>query len=676
MTTTDPTSTDSEAEYTAIIADDTFADDRIAVNQNTLADLSVLSGDTVEVSNNGHSEELTVWTAPRRELLKDAEVLLPQEHKRNLEIEEGDTVTVTPTVDEAVQSTSPSIDSEIDSIKNDIDSTTDNTPDNHTNDANDADTDLPDGAVPAEERPNVTYDDIGGLDDQIEAIREAVELPLTHPDVFEDFGIDAPKGILMHGPPGTGKTLIAKAIAGEAATDFFSVNGPEIVSKYKGESEARLRDIFRQARKNGPAIIFFDEIDSIAPKRDESGDSENRIVGQLLSLMDGTDSDDNVVVIGATNRVDSIDPALRRGGRFDRELEIGVPDETGRGKILDIHTDDVPMGDDVSLESLASRTHGFVGADLAALSREAAMGALSRLRTDTGFDEDATREVAQQDFEHALGVVEPSAMREFVAETPNTSFDDVGGLDEAKRALQQSVEWPLKYTRIFEETSTDPSSGVLMHGPSGTGKTLMARALAGTSDVNFIRVDSASLVDKYVGESEKAVRELFSRARQASPAILFFDEIDAIAGKRGEGSHEVTERVVSQLLTELDGLEGTPNVTVVAATSRKETIDSSLLRPGRFEEELLINMPDEEERREIFEIHVGDKPLADDVSSDIVADLDELNGADIESVVRRASMLAIDETVESQGIEHANQNADDITITSEHFEVALSNLTN
>jgi transitional endoplasmic reticulum ATPase len=513
---------------------------------------------------------------------------------------------------------------------------------------------------------NVTYEDIGGLDEELDLVKEMIELPLSEPELFRQLGIDPPKGVLLHGPPGTGKTLIARAVAGEVDAHFETISGPEIVSKYKGDSEERLRETFDRAEANAPAIVFIDEIDSIAGARDEDADMENRLVAQLLTLMDGLDDRGEVVVIGATNRVDSIDPALRRGGRFDREIEIGAPRAEGRREILDVHTRGVQLAEDVALDAYAARTHGFVGADLASLVKEAGMVALrDRANRDP-------LQVTKADFEAAMNAVEPSAMREYVAEAPDTTFDDVGGLDEAKQTLREAVEWPLQYGALFEATRTDPPSGVLLYGPPGTGKTLLARALAGESEVNFIAVDGPELLDRYVGESEKAVREVFDRARQAAPAILFFDEIDAVAGARGSGQHEVTERVVSQLLTELDGLEENPNVVVLAATNRRDALDPALLRPGRLEEHVEVPAPDAEGRRAILGVHGRGKPFADDVDlEEFVAVTEGYSGADLEALVRTASMRAIREFAGELGPEAATERADEVRITRAHFEQAL-----
>lgn len=512
----------------------------------------------------------------------------------------------------------------------------------------------------------ITYEDIGGLDEELEQIREMIELPLSDPALFRQLGVDPPKGVLLYGPPGTGKTLIAKAVANEVNAHFETISGPEIVSKYKGDTEERLRETFEEAARQAPTIIFIDEIDSIAGSRDEEADMENRVVTQLLTLLDGIDSQDEVIVIGATNRVDTLDPALRRGGRFDREIEIGVPDESGRREILDVHTRGMPLAEDVDLDQFATRTHGFVGADVRTLVTEAAMNSLRRYRqTD---HEELT--VTRSDLETAMAAVEPSAMREYVVETPNTTFDDVGGLETPKATLREAVQWPLTYHALFETTQTEPPSGVLLYGPPGTGKTLLARALAGESDVNFIHVAGPELVDKYVGESEKALRELFERARQTAPTIVFFDEIDALASRRGE-AHEVTERVVSQLLTELDGLTDNPNLMVVGATNRREALDPALLRPGRLESHVEIPLPDAEARRAIFDVHSDGKPYADDVDLDaLAADTDGWSGAELEALVRQASMLAIREFASDLGPEAATERAEEITITAEHFAAA------
>ena len=528
-------------------------------------------------------------------------------------------------------------------------------------------------APPEEHTAGATYEDIGGLDEELELVRETIELPLSEPGVFTRLGIDPPKGVLLHGPPGTGKTLIARAVANEVDATFITVDGPEIMSKYKGESEERLRDVFERASEEAPAIIFFDELDSIAGKRDDGGDVENRVVGQLLSLMDGLDARGDVIVIGATNRVDSLDPALRRGGRFDREIEIGVPGEVGRRQILDVHTRRMPLADDVDLDRIASRTHGFVGADIEGLTQEAAMTALRRAReTDAAALADVT--VGKTDFEAAHAAVEPSAMREYVAEQPTTDFSDVGGLPAAKEKLERAVTWPLTYGPLFEAANADPPTGILLHGPPGTGKTLLARAIAGESGVNFIQVAGPELLDRYVGESEKAVRDLFDRARQAAPAIIFFDEINAIAADRdgagGDGSG-VGERVVSQLLTELDRASDNPNLVVLAATNRRNALDPALLRPGRLETHIEVPEPDRDARRKIFDVHTREKPLVDGVDLDTLSDeTDGYSGAEIASICREAALRAIERVADTHG-ESANDHADEVRITDDDFAAAL-----
>jgi len=524
------------------------------------------------------------------------------------------------------------------------------------------------GRTAPEPTAGATYEDIGGLDEELEQVREMIELPLSEPELFRKLGIDPPSGVLLYGPPGTGKTLIAKAVANEVDAHFEVIDGPEIVSKYKGESEERLRETFERAIENQPAVVFVDEIDSIAGTRDDDSDMENRVVAQLLTLMDGLEDRGQVIVVGATNRVDAIDPALRRGGRFDRETEIGAPGESGRREILDVHTRGMPLSEDVDLDALAARTHGFVGADVHALVTEAAMRALR----DRDEREDLV--VTQADVEAALTAVDPSTMREYVAETPETTFDDVGGLGDPKRVLTEAVEWPLAYGALFEATNTDPPSGILLYGPPGTGKTLLARALAGESEVNFVSVAGPELLDKYVGESEKAVREVFDRARQAAPSIVFFDEIDALAGVRGDAG-EATERVVSQLLAELDGLAANPNVVVLAATNRIDAIDPALLRPGRLESHVEVPLPDRAARREVLAVHAAGKPLGGDVDLDAVADRTEgLSGADLESLVRDASMRAIRETADELGPAAATERADEIEIEAAHFEAALAGI--
>src|ERR671933_1117063 len=478
--------------------------------------------------------------------------------------------------------------------------------------------------------PSITYEDIGGLGDDVGRVREMIELPLRHPEIFKRLGVEAPKGVLLHGPPGTGKTLLAKAVANETNANFYTIGGPEIMSKYYGESEEKLRNVFQQAEKNAPSIIFIDEIDSIAPKREEvSGEVERRIVAQLLSLMDGMTARGKVVVIGATNRVNAIDPALRRPGRFDREIEIAVPDRIGRLEILQIHTRGMPLDKDVNLEKLADISHGFVGADLQALSKEAAMRALRKVLPEIDLSsENIPSEilrkiiVTMQDFVDVTKEMEPSAMREVFVEVPDVKWEDIGGLGDIKQELQEAVEWPLKYRGAFTYTDATPPKGILLYGPPGTGKTLMAKAAANESEANFISIKGPELLSKWVGESEKGVREIFRKSRQAAPCIIFFDEIDAIAPVRGAdfGNSHVTERVISQLLTELDGLEVLPNVIVIAATNRPDIIDPALLRPGRFDRLLYVPPPNRDSRMQILKIHTKKMPLGSDIKIEQLAD--------------------------------------------------------
>jgi len=514
-----------------------------------------------------------------------------------------------------------------------------------------------------DEDTGASYEDIGGLDEELDLVRETIELPLSEPELFTRLGIEPPKGVLLYGPPGTGKTLIARAVANEVDAYFETISGPEIVSKYKGESEERLREAFDRAGENAPSILFIDEIDSIAGARDEDADMENRVVAQLLTLMDGLASREEVIVIGATNRVDTVDPALRRGGRFDREIEIGPPDQAGRREILAVHTRNMPLADDVNLDDIAGRTHGFVGADVASLVREAGMAALRR-------DPDEL-EVGREDFERALGAVDPSAMREYVSESPGETFADVGGLAGPKERLRETVEWPLSYGPLFEAAATDPPSGVLLYGPPGTGKTLLARAIAGETGVNFVSVAGPEIFDRYVGESEEAIREVFERARQTAPAIVFLDEIDAIAGQRGD-SGEVGDRVVSQLLSELDRAASFPGLVVLAATNRKETLDPALVRPGRLEHHVEVPLPGESERREILGVHTRDRPLAGAVDLDGLArETAGYSGAQLESMVREASLGAIREVAAGIDPDEVDEHTDSVTIRPEHFRTAL-----
>ena len=478
---------------------------------------------------------------------------------------------------------------------------------------------LPQATKPMEEEkiPEVTYEDLGGLHEEVKKVREMIELPLKHPELFEKLGIEPPKGILLHGPPGTGKTLLAKAVANESGARFFVINGPEVMSKFYGESEENLRKIFDQAEKNAPSIIFIDEIDSIAPKREEvKGEVEKRVVSQLLTLLDGLKSRGNIIVIGATNIPNAIDPALRRPGRFDREIELGVPNKDGRKEILQIHTRGMPLAKNVDVDKVAEITYGYVGADIAALCKEAAMHVLRRvlpeigiLKEDKPIPPEALKKliVSKEDFDHALKNVEPSAMREVMIEIPNIKWDDIGGLEDVKKLLKETVEWPLKYSDSYKRLGIKPPTGVLLYGPPGTGKTLLAKAVANESGANFISVKGPELLSMYVGESEKHVREVFRRARQVSPCIIFFDEIDSLVPRRGgtNDSH-ATERVVSQLLAEISGLEDLQGVVVIAATNRPDIIDPALLRPGRLDRQILVHTPDEEARLKIFKVHTNE----------------------------------------------------------------------
>ncbi|MGB6680289.1 MAG: CDC48 family AAA ATPase [Candidatus Bathyarchaeia archaeon] len=528
--------------------------------------------------------------------------------------------------------------------------------------------------------PRITYEDIGGLGDQIQRVREMMELPLRYPQLFEKLGVEPPKGILLHGPPGTGKTLIAKAVANETDAHFITLNGPEIMSKYYGESEARLREIFEEANKHAPSIIFIDELDAIAPKREEvTGEVERRIVAQLLGLMDGLQARGQVVVIGATNRLSALDSALRRPGRFDREIEIGIPDRNGRLETLQIHTRGMPLTKDVKLEKIADVTHGFVGADLQALCKEGAMRALRKVLPEIDLESQVIPpkvieelKVSMDDLVDALKDVEPSVMREVLVESPNVKWSDIGDLEEVKQQLMESIEWPIKYPEVFEYAKTKPPKGILLYGPPGTGKTLLAKAIASESEANFLSIKGPELLSKWVGESEKGVRETFRKAKQAAPSIIFFDEIDAIAPQRGGGfgdSH-VTERVISQILTELDGLEELRNVVVLAATNRPDIIDPALLRPGRFDRLIGISIPNEEARKEILKIHLDGKPLASDVKLEILAEKTEnYVGADIEAICREASMLAIREYVKET---KEKKKKPDFKIAMKHFEDAFN----
>ncbi|WP_175059667.1 CDC48 family AAA ATPase [Thermococcus sp. 2319x1] len=600
--------------------------------------------------------------------------------------------------------------------------------------------------VKEEKVPEVTYEDIGGLKEAIQKIREMVELPLKHPELFERLGIEPPKGVLLYGPPGTGKTLLAKAVANEANAHFIAINGPEIMSKYYGESEERLREIFKEAEENAPSIIFIDEIDAIAPKREEvTGEVEKRVVAQLLTLMDGLKSRGKVIVIGATNRPDAVDPALRRPGRFDREIEVGVPDKQGRKEILQIHTRGMPIepeydkksvlrvlselkrkfslegakldeiikkvegakdeneikeilkedGEiykevrhrliDLLLEELAEKTHGFVGADLAALAREAAMVVLRRLITEGKINPEEERippevlqelKVTRNDFYEALKMIEPSALREVLIEVPNVRWEDIGGLEEVKQELREAVEWPLKYPKAFQRLGITPPKGILLYGPPGTGKTLLAKAVANESEANFIGIRGPEVISKWVGESEKRVREIFRKARQAAPTVVFIDEIDAIAPVRGSDINRVTDRLINQLLTEMDGIEENSGVVVIAATNRPDILDPALLRPGRFDRLILVPAPDEKARLEILKVHTRRVPLASDVSLEELAKKTEgYSGADLAALVREAALIALRRAVSSTPREFVEEQAEEflekLKVSRRDFEEAM-----
>lgn len=512
-----------------------------------------------------------------------------------------------------------------------------------------------------EKIPTVTYEDIGGLGDAISKVREMIELPLKHPELFEKLGVEPPKGVMLYGPPGTGKTLLAKAVANETNANFIPINGPEIISKWYGESEKQLREIFDDAEKKAPSIVFIDEIDAIAPRREEvTGEVERRVVATLLAAMDGLKSRGKVVVIAATNRADAIDPALRRGGRFDREIEIGVPDRKGRKEILQIHTRSMPLTEDVKLEEWAETTYGYVGADLEALCKEAAMSALRRVLPEINLEEEGSIKpelleklrVTKQDFQNGLKNVSPSAMREVLVEIPSITWKDIGGLEDVKQQLKEAIEWPLTNPQAFKRMGIQPPKGIMLYGPPGTGKTLLAKAVANESKANFILVKGPELLSKWLGESERGVRKVFSKARQVAPAIIFFDEIDSLAPMRGmdTGSH-VTETVVNQILTEMDGLEELEGVVIIGATNRPDIIDRGLLRPGRFDRHILTPVPDKETREKIFEVHTKNMPLAKDVKIEKLAEMTEnYVGADIAALCREAAMIALRENMKSKEV--------------------------
>ncbi len=519
--------------------------------------------------------------------------------------------------------------------------------------------------------PTVTYEDIGGLHDEIKKVREMIELPLKHPELFDRLGIAPPKGVLMYGPPGTGKTLLAKAVANEAGAHFISLAGPEIMSKFYGQSEQNLRKVFEDAEQNSPAIIFIDEIDAIAPKRGEvTGEVERRVVSQLLTLMDGLKSRGKVIVIAATNRVNAIDPALRRPGRFDREIEMGVPTKKGRKEILEIHTRHMPMSKEIKLENLAEKTYGFVGADLEALAKEAAMHVLRRVQPEmSGLEENeplpeeliSRLKVTKKDFDYAMKMVQPSAMREVMIEVPKVNWNDVGGLKDVKERLKESVEWPLKYPDSFKNIGIKPPKGIMLYGPPGCGKTLIARAVANESESNFISIKGPEMLSKWVGESEKMVREIFRKAKQVSPTIIFFDEIDAMAPSRGISSSDsrVGERVVSQMLSEMSGLEELHDVVVIAATNRPDIVDPALLRPGRFDKQMLIPEPDEKSRLKIFQVHTKGMSLENVDLKKMAKETEGYSGADIEAICREAGLNALRENINSK------------KISMKHFKEAL-----
>jgi len=533
--------------------------------------------------------------------------------------------------------------------------------------------------------PTITYEDLGGLKDTITKVREMIDLPLRHPELFKRMGVKAPKGVLLQGPPGTGKTLLAKAIANETSANFFSIGGPEIMSKYYGESEARLRAIFQEAENKKPSIIFIDELDAIASKREDLvGEVEKRVVAQLLSLMDGLSSRGLVVVIGATNRVNAIDPALRRTGRFDREIEIGVPDSDGRREVLHIHTRGMPLAKNVDINKIADMSHGFVGSDLQALAKEAAMRAIRRILPEIDLTAESIPsdilnkiQVNMNDFTTVLNEMEPSAMREVFVEIPNVRWNDIGGLQELKQELRETIEWPLKYRTVFDYANANPPKGIFIYGPPGTGKTLIAKAVANESESNFISIKGPELLSKWVGESEKGIREVFRKARQAAPCIIFFDEIDAIAPMRGGVSADshVTERVISQLLTELDGLEVLKNVTVIAASNRPDIVDPALLRSGRFDRHIYVPPPDRDSRINIIKIHIKNIPLGN-INVERLADMTEnFTGADLASFISTAVMIAIRQYIfKYQDPIDAEKHVRELKVNMQHVEDAIKKI--
>jgi transitional endoplasmic reticulum ATPase len=536
--------------------------------------------------------------------------------------------------------------------------------------------------------PHVSYEDIGGLRDEMQKVREMIELPLRHPEIFEKLGIEAPKGVLLFGPPGTGKTLLAKAVASESNAHFISISGPEIMSKFYGESEARLREIFKEARDKAPSIIFIDEIDSIAPKREEvTGEVERRVVSQMLSLMDGLEGRGKVIVIAATNRQNALDPALRRPGRFDREIEIKVPDKHGRLEILQIHTRNMPLDPDVDQGRIAAISHGFVGADLEYLCKEAAMKCLRRLLPQLNMEDEKLPPetldkliITENDFDQAMKDVMPSAMREVFLESPDVTWQDIGGLEGVKRELQEAVEWPLKYPDLYAKLGHTAPKGILLHGPSGTGKTLLAKAVATESEANFISVKGPELVSKWIGESERGIREIFRRARQAAPCVIFLDEMDSIAPTRGgteTGGGGGTERMVSQILTEIDGINELHGVVVLGATNRPDMIDRALLRPGRFDKIILVPNPDSQTRAKILEIHVSGKPIGQDVNIQKIAEImtEGFSGADTAAIVNTAISLVLHEYLAKYPTpEEAAKHATEAHVMMHHFEEAVKKI--
>src|SRR6476620_4123012 len=695
--------TDNKASLRVAETDPKFVGRGIAlVDQRTIADLDLRTGDVVEISGNKRKTHALLWSGQQSDSGK-ALIRIDGYTRSNLGIGIDDNVTVRKVSARKAEQIvlSPGEDLNIigleehlpDLLEGRVVTKGDSIPVNimgrkigflvsSTTPSENAsivsgDTEFIIGSVPktvARGVPRVTYEDIGGLRNEIQKVREMIELPIRHPEIFERIGIEAPKGVLLYGPPGTGKTMLAKAVASETNASFFSIGGPEIMSKFYGESEERLRDTFKEAQENAPSIIFIDEIDSIAPKREEvSGDVEKRVVSQLLTLMDGIEGRGKLVVIGATNRPNALDPALRRPGRFDREIEIGIPDKTGRSDILQIHTRGMTLTEDVDLGSLSKITHGFVGADLEAVCREAAMRSLRRVLPEINMEQSKIPievlnkiKITNEDFQNALKDVQPSAMREVQIQRPNVKWDDIGGLIEVKEELAEAIEWPLKHADLFNQADVRPPKGLMLYGPPGTGKTMIAKAVATTSEANFISLKGPELLSKWVGESEKGVSEIFRKARQAAPCIIFFDEIDSIAPLRGGdfGDSHVTERVISQMLTEMDGLEDLKGVVVIGATNRPDIIDEALLRPGRFDRILEVPFPDKEARKDILKIHTRRKPLDNTIDMEKLVELTNgFTGADIAAIVNAAAMSAIKEHVAAISETNGNKRRKDKTMT-------------